>query len=322
VKRYYLGIDIGGTSSKIGIIEEKGTILEKWEIPSKINGQTDQIPKKIWESIKIKLKKYSIDYDQIFGIGAGAPGFINAEKSEVAQAVNLGWIDYPLGRILHKISGLPVYIENDANIAALGENWVGSGAMSKNLIAITLGTGVGGGIIANGQILTGVNGTAGEFGHMTVKKDGYPCNCGRQGCLETIASATGISRIAEERITQFPSSILVTQFKEKNKLTSKDVFEAYELEDPCAIEVVNYVTDILGFAISNVAHVINPEEIVIGGGVSKAGKYLLDPIKKAYQKYTLPRTFSGSSFSIASLGNDAGIIGAAFLVKQKQEQNN
>src|SRR5699024_11100235 len=158
---------------------------------------------------------------------------------------------------------------------------------ADHLIAITLGTGVGAGIIANGQIISGVNGTAGEIGHITVEKNGIPCNCGRHGCLETITSATGISRIAEEKIKHHQDSLLVTIFEKNNKLTSKDVFDAYEKGDECATEVVNEITDVLGLAISNIAAVLNPSKIVIGGGVSKAGDLLLKPLKKAYQKYAL-----------------------------------
>ncbi|WP_440895849.1 ROK family glucokinase [Amphibacillus sp. Q70] len=318
MEKYLLGVDIGGTTVKIGIIKEQGEIVDKWEIPTQIEEKADQIPTDIWASIVKKITEHQINKEQLIGIGAGAPGFVDAETGDIAVAVNLGWKDFPLGKILRELSGLHVFIENDANIAALGENWLGSGQLADNLIAITLGTGVGGGLIANGRIISGVNGTAGEIGHMTVVKNGAPCNCGRQGCLETIASATGISRIAEDTIMRYSDSILVTTFKEKNKLTAKDIFSAYEKEDKCAIEVVEEITDVLGLAISNIATILNPSKIVIGGGVSKAGDLLLNPLKKAYQKYALPRTFEGSSFAIASLGNDAGIIGGAYLVKQNQ----
>lgn len=318
VEKYLLGVDIGGTTVKIGIIKEQGEIIDKWEIPTQVAEKADHIPTDIWESIVKKITEHQINQEQLIGIGVGAPGFVDAETGDIALAVNLGWKDFPLGKVLRQLSGLHVFVENDANIAALGENWLGSGQLADNLIAITLGTGVGGGLIANGRIISGVNGTAGEIGHMTVVENGAPCNCGRRGCLETIASATGIGRIAEGTIKRYSDSILVTTFKEKNKLTAKDVFSAYEKEDRCAIEVVEEVTDVLGLAISNIAAILNPSKIVVGGGVSKAGDLLLKPLKQAYQKYALPRTFEGSSFAIASLGNDAGIIGGAYLVKQNQ----
>ena len=318
MENYLLGVDIGGTSIKLGIITEQGGIFDKWEIPTKIKDQADQIPTDIWQSLRQKLSAHKISDEQLIGIGAGAPGFVIAETGDIAEAVNLGWKNFPLGNLLHELSGLPVYIENDANIAALGENWLGSGELASYLVMVTLGTGVGGGIIVDGKIVSGVNGTAGEIGHMTMDLNGQLCNCGRKGCLETIASATGISRIAEEKIKQFKDSILVTTFNKKNKLTAKDVFDAYKKNDSCAVEVVEQITDQLGLAIANIATIINPEKILIGGGVSKAGDALLNPLEKAYQKYALPRSYEGSSFEIARLGNDAGIVGGAYLVKQNQ----
>ncbi|MBU5594770.1 ROK family glucokinase [Amphibacillus sp. MSJ-3] len=316
MEKYLLGVDIGGTTIKVGILTEQGKIIDKWEIPTKVASKADQIPIDIWDSIVRKISQHKIDKNQLLGIGVGAPGFVVAETGDIAVAVNVGWKDFPLGKILHDLTNLPVYIENDANIAALGENWLGSGQLADNLIAVTLGTGVGGGIIANGEIISGVNGTAGEIGHMTMEENGAPCNCGRQGCLETIASATGIARIAQEKVKHYSDSTLVTILNEKNKLTAKDVFSAYGKGDRCATEVVEEVTDVLGLAISNIAAILNPSKIVIGGGVSKAGELLLNPLKNAYKKYALPRSYEGSSFAIASLGNDAGIIGGAYLVKK------
>ncbi len=318
MKKYLLGVDIGGTTIKMGIITEQGEIFNKWEIKTKTGKEADQIPTDIWQSISQKLAEHEIEHKQLIGIGAGAPGFIISKTGEIAEAVNLGWKNFPLGDLLHQLSGLPVYVENDANIAALGENWLGSGKLVNYLVMITLGTGVGGGIIVDGKIVSGVNGTAGEIGHLTMDLNGHPCNCGRIGCLETIASATGIARIAEEKIKNFADSILVSTFNENNKITAKDVFDAYKLNDVCAIEVVEQITDQLGLAIANIATIINPEKILIGGGVSKAGNALLNPLKKAYQKYALPRSEAGSTFELARLGNDAGIVGGAYLVKQNQ----
>ncbi|SEN54717.1 glucokinase [Amphibacillus marinus] len=318
MSKILLGVDIGGTTIKLGMLDQEGKIIDKWEIETRKWELSDQIPGDIWSSIKRYLAKHSINPAQCLGIGIGAPGFIVAETGEVAEAVNLGWRNFPLGAILTELSNLPVYVDNDANIAALGENWLGSGQLAENLIAITLGTGVGGGIIANGKIISGVNGTAGEIGHMTVVQDGEPCNCGRKGCLETVTSATGIARIALERLPEFANSILTEVFSAKQKLTAKDVFDAYQKSDELATEVVEHVTNVLGLAIANMATIINPSKIVIGGGVSKAGNLLLSPLDKAYKAYALKRSYEGSTFEIAALGNDAGIIGGAFLVKQNQ----
>ncbi|SDB99255.1 glucokinase [Pelagirhabdus alkalitolerans] len=318
MKKYLFGVDIGGTTIKLGIISTEGHIIDKWEITTKKGDQSDQIPNDIWEALSLKMNDHQIDKNQVLGIGAGAPGFVMTETGVIAQAVNLGWIDFPLGELLKNLSGLPVYIDNDANIAALGENWLGSGDLAENLVAITLGTGVGGGIIANGQIVSGTNGMAGEIGHMTMQYNGAPCNCGRNGCLETIASATGIARITNERIDKYPNSILRDIRSLKGKVTAKDVFDAYKESDELATEVVNHITDVLGLAISNIATIVNPSKIVVGGGVSKAKDALLVPLEAAYKRYALPRIVEGSSFTIASLGNDAGIIGGAYLVKQHQ----
>lgn len=312
-----IGVDIGGTTIKIGVIKTEGTIVDKWEIKTNKDNNAKNIPLDIWNSIKLKIKNLDIEKTDILGIGVGAPGFVDVKTGEVSIAVNLGWKDFKLAAILKELSGLPVMVDNDANIAAVGENWKGSGRLADNLIAITLGTGVGGGIIANGQVINGVNGTAGEIGHITVEAGGSPCNCGRNGCLETVASATGIVRQAKNAI----QSDSVTTLKDRSKLkelSAKDVFELAATGDKASQEIIDRVTDVLGLAIANMATIINPSIIVIGGGVSKAGEDLLKPLRKAFESYTLPRIDEGCEFVIASLGNDAGIIGGAYLVKQAQ----
>lgn len=320
VKKALLGVDIGGTTVKIGIVSEVGDIIKKWEIPTNLSNDAKEIPNDIWNSIDQHLSELQIERENVIGIGAGAPGFVNTDTGEVAIAVNLGWKNFKLGEKLSSLSNLPVYVDNDANIAALGENWKGSGELVDNLIAITLGTGVGGGIIANGKIISGANGTAGEIGHMTVTDKGEKCNCGRIGCLETIASATGIGRLAEEKVKASELTELEAVYNANGKLTAKDVFDAAGKQDQVALDVINYVTDVLGLTIANIATIINPSKIVIGGGVSKAGQALLLPLKKSFSRYALPRLDEGCSFVIAELGNDAGIIGGAYLVKQNQAE--
>lgn len=318
MERYLLGVDIGGTTTKLGIISETGDIIEKWEITTRTGDKSDQIPHDVWASLSEHLQKKDIDKSQCLGIGAGAPGFIIPETGDIAQAVNLGWLDFPLGTILHELSDLPVYIENDANVAALGENWLGSGGLAENLVMVTLGTGVGGGIIVSGKIVSGSNSMAGEIGHMTVDVNGANCNCGRKGCLETVASATGIGRIATERVQENPDSSLTPLLKKKGRLTAKDVFDALKNNDHVAEVIVDDIMDTLGLALSNVTTIVNPSRIIIGGGVSKAGDALLKPLEKAFERYALPRIVEGTTFEIAKLGNDAGIIGGAYLVKQHQ----
>ncbi|AIF43427.1 ROK family glucokinase [Virgibacillus sp. SK37] len=319
MNKYILGVDIGGTSVKIGIITDEGDVQHKWEIPTvKANGG-DSILTDIWKSIEDKLQEVHINKGTVIGIGVGAPGFIDGDSGLIHEAVNIGWKNYHLTEILNKKSGLPVYLENDANIAVLGENWKGAGDQATNLLAITLGTGVGGGIIANGKIINGENGMAGEIGHITVDTNGYQCNCGRVGCLETVASATGIVRQAMEIITCDKESRMAQHYMKTGIITAKDIFTFAEEGDSVAFEIVKHTADVLGLLISNLGTIINPSKVLIGGGVSKAGDTLINEIKTSFEKYALKRVSDICEIKAAKLGNDAGIIGAAFLVKQRLE---
>lgn len=315
-KHVYIGIDIGGTTIKIGVISRLGQIIHKWEIPTNLENNGAYIISELWNSISKHLQCQQIDQSNIIGIGVGAPGFIDRTTGIVYEAVNIGWKNFHLKKQLEDISKLPVFITNDANIAALGEVWQGAGDGSDHLIAITLGTGVGGGIITNGEIISGANGTAGEIGHMTIDPNGSPCNCGRRGCLETIASATGIVRQALEKVAQYPSSHLANVYREKQTLTAKDVFDLAITGEVHCKHIVHEVSHLLGYTIANLAVLTNPAKVLIGGGLSKAGDYFLHLIKDSFEKYALPRIKSICEIKIAELGNDAGIIGAAYFVKQ------
>ncbi|WP_042223458.1 ROK family glucokinase [Oceanobacillus manasiensis] len=316
--KWIAGVDIGGTTVKIGIISTDGVIHKKWEINTDKSDGGIHIIEDIWASVNKQLDESGIPLSNVLGVGLGAPGFIDGDTGYIFEAVNIGWKNYDLPKHLKAISGVPVFVENDANVAVLGENWKGAGQQEKNVIAITLGTGVGGGVIANGEILNGANGMAGEIGHMTIEKNGRLCNCGRSGCLETIASATGIVRQAMEYIESDKSSGKLVEHVEKHGvLTAKDIFDYAAQGEEKAISIVNYTTDVLGLMIANMGTLINPSKVLIGGGVSKAGSQLLDKIKESFDKYALERVSSICEMRIAELGNDAGIIGAAFLVKQK-----
>src|SRR5699024_8509897 len=199
-----IGVDVGGTSIKIGWLSATGHILAKWEIPTNTTNNGKTILTDVWRSISDGISKFDINIDDIIGIGLGVPGFVNSEEGIVDEAVNIGWKNVAIRDELHVLSGLPVCVANDANTAVLGENWRGAGNQSKNVLAVTLGTGVGGGVIVNGELANGENGTAGEIGHLTVDVNGLKCNCGRIGCLETLASATGIVRQAEAAIKNHP----------------------------------------------------------------------------------------------------------------------
>ena len=310
-----IGIDIGGTSVKIGFINHDAEIIYNWEIPTIKDNQGNTILEDIWSSITDKLEKQKRK-NKIIGIGVGAPGFVNAETGFVYEAVNIGWRNFNLKAELQRLSNLPVFIENDANLAVLAENWKGSGNHAKDVLLITLGTGVGSGIIANGDILSGTNGTAGEIGHIIGDPNGYLCNCGRVGCLDTIASANGIVNQALAKVAEHPESSLASHYKKYGKLETKDIFNLAAAGDTISESVIDRTTDILGFMLASAAAIINPSRIIIGGGVSKAGKPLLSNIDKYFKKYSLPRISDCCEIKIAKLGNDAGIIGAAYLVKK------
>ncbi|WP_058307452.1 ROK family glucokinase [Gracilibacillus massiliensis] len=315
-KDLLIGVDIGGTTVKNAIISNQGEMIAKWEIPTRLEKEGVHVPKDIWISIEEKLSDLKIDKNRVLGLGVGAPGFIDPETGKVAIAVNIGWKDFALQDILEELSGLNVHVDNDANIAALGENWKGSGDQVDNMLAVTLGTGVGGGIIANGHIVSGANGTGAEIGHITVERNGAPCNCGRAGCLETVTSASGIVRQAEKLLAEGKAPKLQERKEAKKAITTKDIFELAAEGDEDTKQLLNHVFDVLGFTLANIAITTNPSKIVIGGGVSKAGNLLLEPLKEAFEKYTLPRTNEACEFVLAELGNDAGVFGGAFLVLQ------
>ena len=307
---YCFGVDIGGTTVKIGLFEETGTIVEKWEIPTNTLADGEAILPDIAFSLKTKIEERKLSEEDILGIGVGVPAPVTAEGI-VNGSANLGWKYKEVKKEMEELTGLKAYIGNDANVAALGEMWKGGGAGEKNMIMVTLGTGVGGGIIVNDKVIAGAHGAGGEIGHAHVDDSiTFPCNCGAYGCLEQIASATGIARIAREALaaTDAPSVMR----KEEN-VTAKTVFDAVKENDVIAIQVAERFGSCLGKALASFAVVADPEIIVIGGGVSKAGPVLLDYIIPTYKRYA----FSGckdTKFELAKLGNDAGIFGAAKLV--------
>lgn len=315
VEEILIGVDIGGTAVKIGFINHDGDIIYKWEIPTNKANQGMYIVDDIWNAISAKLASLPGD-PTILGIGVGSPGFIDKANGRVFRAVNIGWRNYALAKELGERSRVPVLVENDANLVALGENWHGSGNNVSELIAVTLGTGVGGGVIVNGEIVSGMNGNGGEIGHITVDINGYPCNCGRKGCLETIASATGMVHQAMNAIQAKPESDLVAFRKQNTGLTAKDIFALAEKGEETCTKIIDQTADALGFVLANTAAIINPTKILLGGGVSKAGDTLLQPVTKYFKKYALPRVSESCEVTIAKLGNDAGMIGAAYLVKQ------
>ncbi len=307
---YVFGVDVGGTSVKMGLFDKDGNVLDKWEIPTRTADGGKNILPDIAASIKEKMAEKSLAKEEVAGVGIGVPGPV--EKSGVVhKAVNLGWSELNMKEELAALlDGMRVEGGNDANVAALGEMWKGGGQGHKNLVAVTLGTGVGGGIIVNGEIMTGATGAGGEIGHIHVEDDETEaCGCGNYGCLEEYASATGITRLANRTLQKSDKDSVLRN----GEVSAKTVFDAVKAGDELAIEIAQQFGEYLGKGLGVIAGIINPEIFVIGGGVSKAGEVLFDYIKPSFER----TAFHGSKdviFALATLGNDAGIYGAARLV--------
>lgn len=309
MKNYCFGIDVGGTTVKMGLFRIDGQVLDKWEIPTRTENGGEAILPDIAASAMDKLKEKGISKDEVAGIGIGIPGPIN-DKGVVPHTANLGWGYKEVTKELAELTGLTCKGGNDANVAALGELWKGAASGHKNGVMVTLGTGVGGGIIVDGKIVVGTNGAGGEIGHIHVD-DRIPwnCGCGNQGCLEQVASANGTVRLAKWMQEEKPEETSL----DMETLTSKDIWDAVKAGDAFAIEVAERFGKYLGLALANIASTVDPEVFVIGGGVSKAGTIILDYIKKYYVKYTF-KGCRDAEFVLATLGNDAGIFGSAKLV--------
>ena len=311
MKKYGFGVDIGGTTCKIGLFETAGQVVDKWEIPTDTSAQGTNILPDIAASLLEKLKEKGISKEEIEGIGIGIPGPVDG-NGLVPMCVNLGWKDVDVPKEMQSLmEGIPVKAGNDANVAALGEMWQGGGKGCQNLVMVTLGTGVGGGIILHGQIVAGANGAGGEIGHITVNPhESIACNCGRKGCLEQYCSATGIVRIAKEFLAEGHEASLLDKAEE---VSAKTVFDTYKENDALAVKIVEKFAYILGHALSNFACVTDPEVFVIGGGVSKAGEPLIEIVNKYYKKDAFS-SCTDIKFALASLGNDAGMYGCVRLI--------
>ncbi len=308
--QYGFGVDLGGTTVKIAFFDKEGTILHKWEIPTRTDGGGENILPDIADAIKGYITENNVDRKDLLGIGIGVPGPIDASGT-VNRCVNLGWGVFNIQKALEKLTGLPVKAGNDANVAALGECWKGGGQGCENMIMATLGTGVGGGIIVGGKVIPGAHGAGGEIGHLTLNRDETEsCGCGKKGCVEQYCSATGIVRLAKKHLeaTAAPSSL-----REVENLTCKDVFDASAAGDALAAEVLAQVYSYMSEFLSNICCVVDPEMIVLGGGVSKAGQPLLEGVQKAFAEKAF-HACKETKFSLATLGNDAGVYGAFKLI--------
>ena len=307
---YCFGIDVGGTSVKCGLFLTNGTLVEQWEIPTRLENNGSSILPDVADAIKTKLDERGITKDNVDGVGIGIPGPVN-ENGEVPMAVNLHWGFKAVASELSALTGLPAKAANDANIAALGEAWKGAAAGSSDVIMVTLGTGVGGGIIIDGKIVTGHHGAGGEIGHANVDHhETEACNCGNRGCLEQYASATGIVRMAKKELAASGENSVL---RDAGEISAKAVLDAFKENDPVAVATMEKVGEQLGGALAIICCVTDPETIVVGGGVSKAGQPLIDCIRKYYREYAF-ESCKDTPIVIATLGNDAGIYGAARMV--------
>lgn len=308
--KYAFGVDIGGTTVKIGLFDRDGSVLDKWEIPTVKDNEGTSILPDVAQSLLDKMKQKGIAQEELMGIGVGAPGAVDGDGNLVGGAVNLGWKPFNIPEALNAYIDVPVKAANDANVAAYGEMWQGGGKGYSNMVAVTLGTGVGGGIITDGRILTGATGGGGEIGHIHINdEETEACGCKNKGCLEQYASATGIVRLAKRRLERDDAPSVLRD----GTVSAKTVFDAVKAGDAVAIEIAEQFGMYLGKGLANVANVVNPEIFVIGGGVSKAGEILLTFVEPAFRKYAFPAC-RGAKFALAELGNDAGIYGAAGLV--------
>ncbi len=309
MKKYCFGIDVGGTTVKCGFFTTEGQLLDKWEIPTRIQENGKYILPDVASAILKKMEEKKIQREEVAGVGIGVPGPVN-DNGEVPVAVNLHWGHVCIEKDLEELTGLKVKAGNDANVAALGELWKGGASGRRSLIMVTLGTGVGGGIIVNEKVIAGAHGAGGEIGHVHVEDSiTDPCNCGNCGCLEQVASATGIARLAREELEKSQEPSLLRG----RHISAKAVFDAVKEGDALAVRVAERFGLYLGKALSTFASVADPQVIVIGGGVSKAGPILLDFIVKNFKKYAFS-SCKETEFVLAELGNDAGIYGAAKLV--------
>lgn len=310
MKKYAFGVDIGGTTCKIGFFETSGKLLDKWEIKTNTENNGESILSDVAKAVDNKLAQEGISKEDVQGIGVGVPGPVDSE-GVVHRCVNLGWGVVDVANELGTLTGMKVEVGNDANVAALGEMWQGGAKGCKDVVMVTLGTGVGGGIIVNGKVVAGFNGAGGEIGHITVNHDEIEaCNCGQYGCLEQYTSATGIVRVAKRKLAKTTEETSLRTFE---PLTAKDVFDEAKAGDEVALGLVDEVCGILGSTLSNIACVVNPEVIVIGGGVSKAGDILIENIQKHYIE-TAFLSCRDTKFALAGLGNDAGMYGCVEML--------
>ena len=313
MKEYAFGIDLGGTTAKIGLFTTSGALLEKWEVATDTSNAGEHILENLAAAVLGKMKEKSIQPEQVEGVGIGVPGPVLDSSVVPIVCANLGgWGERNVSAQLSGLlDGLKVLVGNDANVAALGEIWMGAAKGAKNAVMVTLGTGVGGGVVVNGKVIDGVHGAGGEIGHITVNRhETAVCGCGKRGCLEQYSSATGVVRCMKKLLDENPDTPCVLRGTE---FAAKDVFDAARNGDALAAREVDEMSDTLGMALANIASTVDPEAFLVGGGVARAGDVLFAPLNKHFQEYAF-KSCRETPIKQASLGNDAGIYGAVRLI--------
>ena len=313
MKEYAFGIDLGGTTAKIGLFTTSGALLEKWEVATDTSNAGEHILENLAAAILGKMKEQNIQPEQVEGVGIGVPGPVLDSSVVPIVCANLGgWGERNVSAQLSGLlDGLKVLVGNDANVAALGEIWMGAAKGAKNAVMVTLGTGVGGGVVVNGKVIDGVHGAGGEIGHITVNRhETAVCGCGKRGCLEQYSSATGVVRCMKKLLDENPDTPCVLRGTE---FAAKDVFDVARNGDALAAREVDEMADTLGMALANIADTVDPEAFLVGGGVARAGEVLFTPLTKHFQEYAF-KSCREIPIKQASLGNDAGIYGAVRLI--------
>ena len=315
--KYYIGIDLGGTFVKAGVVDENYNIIAKASVDSAdVSGQPEKVADRMAECAKAALEKANLTMDDVENIGIGAPGSVDPDTGMIIYANNLNFLNTPMRAYLEARTGKKIYLENDANVAAYGEVLAGAAKGYNDAIVITMGTGVGGGIIIDGKIYSGFNHFGGELGHSVIVKDGWQCTCGRKGCLEAYASATGLIKMTQEAMKADKDSKMWEIAGSLEQVNGKTAFDAMRMDDASGKAVVDNYVAYLGCGLSNYVNIFQPEVLLIGGGISKEGETLLAPLREILEKETYGISgVKSTTLKTCALGNDAGTIGAAFLWK-------
>ena len=309
-----IGIDIGGTGIQVGVVGEDYSIIREGSIPTRKDLPFEEQVRLIADCVVSTAEAAGFSISDIESVGVGIPGIAAAKTGEIIKCTNMNWFHVPFREVFTRFLDKPVYIDNDANVAALAESVIGNSAGTSSSVFITIGTGIGSGIILNGKIWSGAHHIGGELGHVIFDLDGVPCTCGNHGCLERYCSATALIRMAREAVSDHPESLMLSMTdRDPARIEAKTVIDAARSGDAVAVAVYGHYTDCLAQAIASVVNLLDPEIIVLGGGVSKAGDFLLEPLLKKYPQYVLFNDQPLPPVKLAVLGSEAGIIGAAML---------